>query len=144
MEVISGTSLDGIPSAIAEWVRPGRPVELIIGLGQPVSREHIAALEAKMASSGMPIRADMGSTPEWPNAMRLRFNRPRKVKGVAFLPLAVLLVGAIGAVGVTAFVGWKLGTAVTDISKRIVPLAIIAGVTFVALAYFKGQPAKGR
>lgn len=58
------------------------------------------------------------------------------------LPLPVLLVGALGAVGIVGILGYKLSQTIdkttTNITKNIVPLALIAGGV-VAVVVLAGQ-----
>ena len=137
-----GDNLSPLPSAIAEFVRPGGEAEVLIGVEDEVSSEQLAALEAKMASSGLPLRAQFGSTAEWDRALRLCFRRPGRIRGVAFLPLLVRIPATLGAVGIAGILGWRIGEGISEITKKIIPLALIAAGAVVAIAYLRGPASR--
>ena len=141
MSVDLKSQLDSLQWQAEEHFSPGANVEAIIGLPRDLSGEELASLEAKLRQSGLDLidSPAVGYTSEWPNALRLRFRRPVRVKGAAFLPLAVLLVLALGGIGITGIVGWKLGDVIEGISKNLLPIALITAGTIIAVAYVKSR-----
>ncbi|MFH1486984.1 MAG: hypothetical protein ABIH46_13005 [Chloroflexota bacterium] len=128
--------------ALAENFAPGEPVSVIVGLPRAITREEFASVVSHLRSRGMNlIRADYVSTSEWSYALQLDFRRPSR-SGYAVLPLAVLIIGALGIIGIGSFVGFKLGNVMDSLAKNMVPIALIGVAGWVLVTYLGKQPSK--
>jgi ABC-type dipeptide/oligopeptide/nickel transport system permease component len=58
---------------------------------------------------------------------------------VAVWPLAVLIIVALGGVGIAAFLGWKVGNVIDALAKYIIPVTLI-GVGGLVLAAYVMRP----
>jgi len=67
---------------ISEHYDPGQPVELVLELSRQLSGGEAGLIGQGLAERGVTARVECGSTPEWPNALRVRCTRPLKVKGM--------------------------------------------------------------
>jgi hypothetical protein len=138
---VTKTNFDDIDNFIASHFRPGEEVDLYLGLPKPLTEEEVIKLETNLRSQGIALTAplDYGSTKEWASAVRLRFTAP-DYSGVGTLPLAVMLVLAVGAVGIASFLGYKIGNVVDAIAKYTLPIVLIGAGTFIMWAYItKGE-----
>lgn len=107
---------------------PGK-YELTLYTWNPLSQEKLDALQEKIAAQGIHLTENIYTVLEKPPARTIiRFEVPR---GYATLPFWVLLTLAIGAVGITGFLGWRVGDLVSAITKNLVPLALIGGGVFI-------------
>ena len=115
--------------------QPGQGVELLLQLDQDLSSAELGTIQGTLVVNGMQLLSpvDIGTGP-WPNTLRLQFRYP-SAHEVGMLPLAVLLVLALGSVGVGSFLGWKVGDVVGSIGKYMVPLALIFGGVYVLSKY---------
>ena len=141
MPIALRSQLDSLQWQAEEHFAPGDKVEAIIGLPADLNATELSTLEAKLKASGLDLidTVALGATPEWPNALRIRFRRPLRMKGAAFLPLAVMLVLALGAIGITGIVGWKIGDVIGSIGQSLLPIALITAGTIIAVAYVKSK-----
>ena len=136
---ISTSGLAGLESRLKK-ISPGSKIELTLGIDRNLSASELA-LVAQSLNKNVTLTGnlEMGSTPEWPNALRMTFYNPYNPisqKGYAFaLPLAVLIIGALGAVGVSAFLGFKLGNVIDALAKYIVPVTLILAGSFVLYGF---------
>ena len=111
--------------------KPGRVVSLVLGLASPISDQALVDFANYLRQNGVEVlTADLGATDDFPLAANITLKMPAQ-SGYGFIPLAVLLVGAVGFILVTALVGWQVSSAV---KSNIIPLAIIAGLVILGLA----------
>ena len=123
---MTGTDQRALDIAIPEHYAPGQVVDLFLELPRELRHDEVLAVRRNLESQGLDIRsAQMGAFGDWPNTLRLQFKRPARPQGYAVLPLAVMVIGALGAVGVASFLGWKLGNIVDSIGKNILPILAI-------------------
>lgn len=130
MTTLQGASLNVLSLGIQENFAPGETVEVLLGLSRDISNEEVGMVREAMKRQGLKSKVEMGSGP-WPNTMRLQFQRPVRQQGFAILPLAVLIIGALGAVGIGGVLGWKVGNVVesigNSIGKSLIPLTLVGG-----------------
>lgn len=132
------TTLEDIDGIIAKSFKPGEKVELILGTPRDLTAAEIATFESSLTKQGITLLSpvEIGDTPDWPNALRVEIAAP-DYKGVGMLPLAVLLLLAAGVVGITTFLGIKVGTVVDQVSKYFVPTLLITFGFILGLALLK-------
>ena len=138
--LVSGTNTKQLHSALQEFLGPGQRGELILGVPNPMGGDQLATLQAYLQSKGFMATVDFGSTSDWSNAVRINFKRPSRSE-YAFLPLALppaaLIIAALGVVGVTGILGFKLGNVLDSLSRNLVPIAVIAAGAMVLIATVK-------
>lgn len=143
METREGTSLQSLQLQLEEHFNSGQPVELVLGIVRPLSDSELAQVEEELRRGGLELLApvEVGIAP-WPNTLRLAFRRPVQTRGYGILPLAVLLIAAIGAVGVGGVLGWRLGELIAGLTENL-PLVLILGAAgFIVWSIFQKQPAR--
>lgn len=132
---ISTSGLAGLESRLSK-IKPGSKVELIIGIDRSLSSAELSSVAQELGKSlNLADQIQLGATREWPNAIKMTFYNPVKQGGYSLLPIAVLIIGALGVVGVSAFLGWKLGTIFESIGKYIVPITLIVTGGFVLYGF---------
>jgi hypothetical protein len=137
---LEGTDTRALDRALMEFFSPGQKVELLLGLPRDISDQEVAQLEQQLVNAGLDLHSiEMGSTKEWPYALRMIFTRPYRPEGVAVWPLAVLIIVALGGVGIAAFLGWKVGNVIDALAKYIIPVTLI-GVGGLVLAAYVMRP----
>lgn len=133
---LEGTDTRSLDRAVMEFYSPGQKVELILGLPRDLSDQEVDQLEQRLLSSGLLLHSiEMGSTKQWPDALRMVFTRPNRPQGVAAWPLALLIITALGGLGITAFLGWKVGGVIDALAKYIIPVTLISVGGLVLAAY---------
>lgn len=139
---LQGTGWVGLQRTMEEHFNPGRPVEILLGLPVDLSSTQLDLLNAELRSQGVPLLspAQIGSGP-WPITLRLAVRRPQRSRGTGLLPLAVLIIGALGAVGVTGLLGWRLGEVISSmgeaLSRSLIPMTLILGGVWVLTKYME-------
>lgn len=140
MTALKGLSIQELQKAVESRLRPGQKAEVFIGLSDDVTDEQVATIERELVDGGLLLTSpvEVGTGP-WSTTLRIGFVRP---KGIGFvqIPLAAMLVLALGAVGVTGILGWKLGGMVDQVKRYVLPIALIAAGAYV-LAQFARRPA---
>jgi len=137
---LEGTDTRALDRALMEFFSPGQKVELLLGLPRDISDQEVARMGQQLVNAGLDLHSiEMGSTKEWPYALRMIFTRPYRPEGVAAWPLAVLIIVALGGVGIAAFLGWKIGNVIDALAKYIVPITLI-GVGGLVLAAYVMRP----
>ena len=110
--------LKGLP------VKPGK-YELTLYTWNPLSQEKLNALQEEITSKGIRLTEDIYTILEKPPARTvIRFEVP---SGYAVLPFWVLLTLAIGTVGITGFLGWKVGDVISKIGENLLPVLLLGG-----------------
>ena len=124
---IEGTDIKELQTQLDAWYRPGKKLQLDLGLPRDLSVEELSIIQDRLTSEGLRLIApiEIGSGP-WQNTLRLKFENP---KGYAQfgIPLVVMIILAVGAVGIAAFLGWKVGEVFQQWFPAIAVLAL-AGV----------------
>lgn len=128
-------NLNDLQARIAR-VPVGRPVEVFLGIDRDLDATELARLEKELTSGGLNVTdpVTIGSGP-WANTLRLAFFSPASQgpHSTGMWPLAVLLVLSLGTVGIAGILGWKVSKIPEQIANYIVPLALIAAGTLVAV-----------
>ena len=135
--IASTSGLNGLESYL-KTIKPGSKVELTIGIDKDLSESQLASIAQSLSSNlVLTDTLQIGSTPEWPNALKLSFYNPvTPGQGIAFaLPLVVLIIGALGVVGISSFLGFKIGNVVDSIAKYIIPITLISVGGLVLYGY---------
>lgn len=124
---------------IEEHAQPGKRFSVLFHLTRDVSAKEISALQRALRDDGLEgATAELGSTAEWANALRLSFSYTKRDVGPKVIPIAFLILAAIGISIPGAIGGWKVGDA---ISKNLIPIVLIGGgvIVLVALAASKAD-----
>lgn len=145
---MSMAKAQALQEAVAKNYSPGQTVELFIGIGRDLSIDELSAVQERFAQGGLKLLSPLaiGASP-WPNTLRLVFANPEEPPGVGFilaLPLAVLVIGALGVVGIGAFLGFKLGNVVDSLAKNLLPITLITVGGLIVWGFLTRQPAKTR
>ena len=113
-------------------IRPGSRVELIVGLKSEISRGELDTIGRRLAEGGLKLigPVTLGSTPEWPSAIKIDFVTPDR-KSIAFLPI-LPIIGIVGALGALGVAGWGVTKVTESFAKNLVPitLIIVGGLVF--------------
>lgn len=104
-------------------VAPG-DYELRLYTFSPLSQEKLDTLYSELHKSGR-LTGKMWETLSSPSTLHIPFREP-EVSGTGVLPFAVLVVLALGAVGVAGILGWSLGKLIGDIGETIKKIALPA------------------
>ena len=137
--------LDALQLLVEEHFDPGEPVEVLIGVPEEVSQDKAQEMQRYMNERGLDAKVAFGSSVDWPNTIRLEFTRPQNRRVEAkFLPLALLVIGALGVAGVGLILGFKIGGVLDQVGKNLVPLILIlvGGIVLVSAVggAFKAGP----
>jgi predicted membrane protein len=102
--------------------------------------DELSVIEQKLLEEGLDLVAPLQlGTGEWPNTLRIKFRAAPYSKGVGQLglPLAVMIILAVGAVGITGILGWTI----REILLKNFPL--VAGLAlFGIILYAKMKEAR--
>lgn len=138
--VITGLDDKALNNAILEF-DPGTRLDLYMGIERSLSDNELQAFADGVAHQGVEIEfAEMGSGP-WPNTLRMIFTRPNR-EGYGFLLPVIVILGTLGFLGISGYLGFKLGNVIDAVSKYIIPLSLVAaGVTLLGFwVYRKTTP----
>lgn len=137
--------LNRLQQYLAKNVPEGKPVELFIGVERDLNSDELDLLQDDLLAGGLELLdpVSIGSSGDWANTVRLNFKKPvANQSGIGILPLAVLIIGALGAVGIGGIFGWKLGNIMDSFAKNIVPIALILGGIWAVTTIAKKSPAR--
>ena len=108
-QLLTGTDLEALDYHLVEFFAPGEQVQVILGVDNDVSDEQLDSISGQLSNLGLNVRKiQVGSTPEWPYAVQMVFNRPARNRGVALIPLAMAVKASFDKAGVTKFSGWRM------------------------------------
>jgi len=108
-QLLSGTDLEALDYHLVEFFAPGERVQVILGVDNDVSDEQLASISGQLSNLGLNVKmVQIGSTPEWPYAVQMVFNRPPRSRGIALIPLALAVKESFSRAGVTNFSGWRM------------------------------------
>lgn len=143
--IVEGSDLNQVGAAVGEQFTGSRTLDLIVGLTAPMTDSQVAALQTELRSRGLAgATVQSGQTDEWPHAVLIRFSRPTGASA-AVIALPVLIIGALGAVGIVTFLGFKVAEGFSNIGQSIadnlIPLTLIGAGVWLASRFFKKQPA---
>lgn len=120
--------------------KPGTPVEVFLGVDQDLTENDLWHLQQELVQGGLDLLspASMGATDWWANTLRLEFRAPygQGPASIGQLPLAVLIILALGVVGIGGVLGWKIGSVFESFGKALIPLGLIfaGALVFMKLA----------
>lgn len=133
-----------IQVVVEEHFDPGTRVELHLGLPRAVTEAELGRIGAHLHQNGMQdaqVLFGAAYSPDgsvlWENALQVRFTRPSRAARAQFLPFAFVLIAALGLVGITAYLGFKVGQVVEQIGRNLVPLALIGGGTVLLIMWMR-------
>ena len=122
--------LQAMQLQMEEHADRGQPVTVYLGVNRPVPVDEVAEIQQRVQQAGLRgARVRYGSF-NGADALEITFRRPSRGPGAALLPLPVILVGGLGALTIIGILGF---TVASQVSRNIVPLAIILGLTIVAI-----------
>lgn len=131
-----------IQAYLDENFNPGSRVELLLQVPEDLSVGQLATIEASLQSVNAKVA--VGSTGEWPNALRIEFTKSSRHDKTKIIPFAVMLVGALAAAGIVGILGWKLGNSVSTIGDAIAKNVVwIAGIAAVGLVVYMNKRTSG-
>lgn len=131
-----------IQMVVEEHFDPGTRVELLLGLPRPLVGDELDRIAAYLRQHGATdahVSFGAVSDAEWPNAIRAEFTRQARNPQAQFLPFVVLLIGAMGAVGITAFLGFKVGQVIEQLGRNLVPLAVLGVGAFLLYTFIRSR-----
>jgi len=124
---VAGASIDNLGYQVNEHFNAGQKVNLYLCIDRALTSEEVQAFENSLRQQGLnltsPIR--FGSGP-WDNTLNVQFTRPAYSKGVGFLSLPMMMVGAAGFIVVT-IIGWKFVSEITKTGNILIIGGLIAG-----------------
>ncbi|MFA5187614.1 MAG: hypothetical protein WC551_14130 [Patescibacteria group bacterium] len=125
-------SANTIQRYVSEHFRGGQGVDLLLAVDKPLTDIELSSFQSKFMEGGLRLTApvEYGSHPQYQHVIHMQFAAPTS-EGIAALPLAVLLIAAIGAVGIGGVLGWKIGDVISKIGEYILPLALLGGGVFL-------------
>lgn len=126
-------TLNGLQTELSRYPA-GAKVVLYLGVDRDMSVDDLQTLEAELKQGGMQLAEHPAiGTDEWANTVKLVFYNPEVPAGISFLPIPVLIILAVGVVGIGGVLGWKIGGVFDNIGDYILPLGIIAGAVLVLI-----------
>ena len=127
-----GTDIANLDYILTERFNPGDTVDLRLAIDRLLSTEELAVIKNHLASYGLMVRR-VGMVE--PGVVSIVFDRPSRPQGYAQLPLSVLIIGALGAVGVVAVLGWSIASGVKSIlqsiGKNVIWIGLIIGAVVI-------------
>ena len=128
--------LEGLPLGAGKY-------ELRLYTYAPIGQEKLDQLQKELVDGGASLLGAIGETVSMPNTVVMRFEQSQASNsGVGFViaaPFAVLLIGALGAVGVAGLLGWSIKSLIGDIGETIkksfIPAILILGGIYVLGKY---------
>jgi len=143
--IYQGTDPNDLDYVITEHFDAGQPIDLRIPIPRDLNADELYTIRAYLEEPGLAVRTVKMSAP---GELQIIFDRPSRPEGYAILPLVVLIIGALGTVGVGSFLGWKIGSGIQNImdsiGKMIIPLAIVGGGIFLLNTWVKAKASRGR
>jgi len=139
MAMIVSTAVDNLDNVVAKNFKPGSRVEMYLGIPRELTAEELTSYQQSLEANGAKLMApvEIGDYGNQPHVLKVALQAP-SYSGVGVLPLVVLLVLALGVVGIAAYTGV---TIVNVIKQNMVPLAVIGGVMFLgALLIMSKKP----
>ena len=126
------SSANTIQRYVSEHFRGGQGVDLLLAVDKPLDTSELATFQNKLIEGGLNLRApvEYGSHPQYQHVIHMQFEAPVS-EGIAALPIAVLIIAAIGAVGIGGVLGWRVGDVIGKVGEYILPLALLAGGVFL-------------
>jgi hypothetical protein len=108
----------------------GKQIEISVNVDRVLSLADLNVIAARLKSNGVRV-SNVESSDS--GLFKIRLENPGVPSSGQYgaLPLVVLIIGALGAVGVASVVGWKVSTVVDQIAKNLVPIALIGGGIFL-------------
>ena len=113
--------------------RPGDKVRMWFKMASPLPQSDLDQLATSIA--GIYPGAVVEETLTKPSKLELTFSIPRNVSGEWWLALAVIIPVAV----ILGMVAWGITSLLTSISKNIIPIAVIGGLTLVTIIVLKHQ-----
>lgn len=144
MSVLTAT-MENLDSLVARHFSPGSRVVMYLGLPRELTAEELVKYQKSLEVNGAQLAApvEIGEYGDWAHALKVEIAAPA-YSGVGVLPLAVLLILALGAVGIVAYTGVKLISIVDVIKQMWIPTLLIGGGIFLMYAYMQSKkPVKG-
>jgi hypothetical protein len=108
-QLLSGTSVETLDYHLMEFFGPGEQVQVILGVDTELNDEQLARVTSNLNNLGLDVRkVQLGSTPDWPNAVQIVFRRPMRARGYALIPIATALRNSFAVAGINRFTGWRM------------------------------------
>lgn len=128
-EAVNPDQLDYI---VTEHFNPGDIIDLELQLDKNLSQNELAIFAQELARQGITVRQCRMASPY---ILRTQFVRPARPAGYALIPILLLIVGALSAVGVGSYIMVQIGsavsTAIPDILKIMAAGAVAIGFVWV-------------
>lgn len=131
MQSIKATA-ENIDNLVSRYFKPGQKVTLHLGIPRELTMEELTQYSDSLKANGAVLLSNVesGETGLYRHAIQVEIAAPN-YEGVGLLPLAVLLVLALGVVGIAAYTGV---TIVNSVSKNIVPIMVIGATSLILVA----------
>ena len=116
--------------------RPGQNYALELSFYPPFSEAQLQKLQDELISQGIELLSPVGDNfPTYPTIVRIEARAPRDGYGFA-LPFWVLMTLAIGAVGISTMLGWRIAD---TIKQHFIPI-LLAGIGATVLIAWVSAP----
>ena len=116
-----GTDPKTLDTAFMEYFSPGQRAEVLLELPRILIEDEVVIVGDYLVDNGLDVHS-IGMRRD--NRLRLVVTRPPRPKGAAVAPMTVVLIAALGVLGIAGFVSWEIANA---ISENILPLMLIGG-----------------
>lgn len=135
MDGINLEEFKGLETQLKAWYKPGAKLMLDIGLSRDPDADELMAMEQYLTEKGMKLTAPLSiGSGAWEHQLRMQFENP---KGFGFVvPLVVMIIGAIGILGLTGVGGWRITNIIED---HLPGLALMVLAGFMGWAYFSSK-----
>lgn len=110
-------------------------MQLDIGVEREFSADELNKFQETLVAEGLHLTTpvQMG-TGDWENTIRIQFKNPEGYGALPAAPIAIIVL-ALGAVGLSGMLGWRLSDVIRDYFPAILISAVGIGVLWLALSY---------
>lgn len=139
---VTGTNLEEMQNQLSAWYKPGAKLYLDIESPRDLSAEELGMVQEELQKQGMLLTAPVQiGTGDWPNTLKIQFQNPSGYgMQVGVLPLVVMIIAALGIVGIGAMVGWRLGDI---IKENVAPILITTAIVILGFALISTKSQRG-
>lgn len=135
--VIEGKNWDDLQLQSSAWFKPGKRLQVDIGLTRDLSIAELATIQQKLLSEGLRLLGPVEiGTGRWQNTLRIKFENPTGYAQIQALPVVVLIILAVGAVGIGGILGWRIGETFQNWFPAI---AVLTLAGFLGYAYITSR-----
>lgn len=121
---------------VTEHFDPGELIDLELFVDRVPNLPELSALADTLNKQGLDVRKCGMSGP---NILTLQFVRPNRPTGYAQIPVAVVIIGALAAIGVVSYIIVRIGQAVASTVPDLIKIAAVVGGALLVIWFASKQ-----